>query len=238
MAYFFGQGSIVCYNSSMRNWETMRKEALRMRKQGFSYSMISLKLGLSKSTLSNWLSTEPFQPNKAVLTRIQYGPIIAAQRRHNEKVKEIQRVRALGKHEIGSLSNRDLWLLGLGLYIGEGYKSTEQIKIVNADPAVIKLAVKWFKEICRISDDNITIAIHLYPDNNIEECKEFWKHITGLSYKNFRKTQIDRRIGKSVLKNRKLPYGTAHITIRSNGNPEFGVKLFRRITGWMERVLE
>lgn len=208
-----------------------------MRDGGYSYNMISQMLGIGKSTLSNWFKDRPFTPNKAVLKRIQYGPIKSAEKKHNLKVKEIIELRKAGARELGKLNKRDLWLLGLGLYIGEGTKSHEIIRVINSNPDVVKLAIKWFKDTCGVTNNNITISIHLYPDNNIKKCLEYWGKITGLPVLNFRKTQVDYRKNKLSQKHGKLPYGTAHITIIGRGDPEKGVKLHRRISGWIAGAL-
>jgi len=131
-----------------------------------------------------------------------------------------------------------LWLLGLGLYLGECSKTYEMVRIINSNPQIIRVAVKWFKEICQLENANITIALHLYPDNNINECIKYWQKETNLPFTQFRKTQIDKRMDKSNKRKNKLPYGTAHLTIIGNGNKNFGVKLHRKIMGWMEHVFE
>ncbi len=219
------------------NGNPLKKKAQELRDTGYSYNMIRDELGIAKSSLSNWFKDRPFTPNKAVLKRIQYGPIKSAEKRHNRKVQEIKELKKRGGEEIGEITKRDLWLLGIGLDIGEGLKSPDTIRIVNSDPDVIKLAIKWFKNICGLTNDNITIAVHVYPDNNIEECLKFWSKVIELPLRNFRKTQVDTRKNKSTIKRRKLPYGTAHVTIVSNGDPEKGVRLRRRMNGWVTGVL-
>ena len=62
-------------------------------------------------------------------------------------------------------------------------------------------------------------------------------NVTKLPLKNFRKTQIDSRKDKSVIRKRKLLFGTAHINIICNGNSNYGVKLHRRLKGWISGVL-
>lgn len=215
----------------------LKAEAQKLRDSGYSYNMINSQLGIAKSTLNNWFRDRFFTPNKEVLDRIQYGPIKSAAIVHNRKVEEIKRLGELGAREIGVLSRRDIWLLGLGLYIGEGAKTNEVIRIVNSNPEIIKLSIRWFKEICGLEDKNITVYIHIYPDNDIWECFKFWSKVTGLPIENFRKIQIDTRENKLATKRKKLPHGTAHISIISKGNPEKGVKLYRRINGWITGVL-
>lgn len=219
------------------NRNPLRLQAQAMRDAGYSYNMIRDELGMAKSTLSNWFKDRSFTPNRAVLKRIQYGPIKSAEKSHNRKVREIEELKESGSKEIGTFTARDLWLLGLGLYIGEGSKSHETIRIINSDPQVVRLAIRWFKVACGLTNRNITIALHLYPDNDVGECIRFWRRITQLPVRNFRKTQIDVRENKSTLKRNKLPYGTAHITIVSRGNPGKGVRLYRRINGWIAGAL-
>ena len=214
-----------------------KEEAFFLRKKGYSYNMITDRLGISKSTLSYWFKEIPFIPNKQVIERIKRGPFKSGQIRHNQRVADIAKIKKLAKKELGMITRRDLWMLGLGLYIGEGSKAYETAQIINSDPAIIRLAIKWFNDICGIKDDHITIAMHLYPDNDKKECGNYWKKITGLSTKQFRKTIVDRRINKSSNKKRKLPFGTVRLSIISNGNSNFGVKLHRRIMGWIEGSL-
>lgn len=214
-----------------------RDDATKLRNAGYSYSMISQKLGIPKSTLSTWFSSHPFTPNNEVLKRIQYGPIISGAKRHAKRVQETTLLRKQGVIELGKMSKRDLWLFGLGLYLGEGAKSNEMVQFSNADPETIKIMIRWFVECCNVAKENIVLYMHLYPDNSEEDAGKFWREITGLSKENFRKTYIDKRTNKSKMKRRSLPYGTVHLRIKSNGDPEKGIRLFRKIRGWMDGAL-
>ncbi|MGI8634623.1 MAG: hypothetical protein ACR2KZ_04395 [Segetibacter sp.] len=216
---------------------TLRKDAEKLRAEGYSYNLIHQKLGVSKSTMSYWFKNSHFVPNQQVLDRIRNGPALIGIERHNKRVKEINDLKKEGIKELGKLSKRDLWLIGIGLYIGEGSKTIEAIRVVNSDPKVIRLAVRWLKDICKLSTDNITIALHIYPDNSEEKCIKYWQQITDLPRKNFRKTQVDRRLNKKVSKKGKLPYGTVHLHVVSNGDVTKGVKLYRRMNGWIAGVM-
>jgi hypothetical protein len=186
--------------------------------------------------MSYWFKDRPFTPNQEVLDRIRRGSAAEGIRRHNRRVQEIKELQELGIAEVGELSKRDLWMLGVGLYMGEGAKTTEAIRVVNSDPAVIRLAIRWFKEVCGLTDENLTVSLHIYPDNDEYSCKEYWQHITKLPSESFRWVSVDRRANKRIGAKGRLPYGTAHITVRANGNAQNGVKLFRRIKGWMTGV--
>ncbi len=216
---------------------SLKEKVVGYRKRGYSYRMISEKLGLAKSTLSNWLKEVPYHPNRQVLKRIKLAPLRAAEQKSRIKIAEIKRIKGGAKEEMGLLTKRDLWLLGIGLYLGEGSKLYESIRIINSDPEIIKISLKWFKEVCKLKNKNFNPSVHLYPDNNIKESINYWSKIMGVPKNQFGKTQIDRRINKSGKKKRKLPYGTIHLQIKSWREKEFGRNLHRRIMGWIEAII-
>lgn len=213
--------------------KSLKQKAIEYRKQGYSYGMISEELGLAKSTLSNWLREIPYELNEEAKKRVEKAQNIG-QRKHNQKVKRIKKIKKKAKEELGELSQRDLWLLGIGFYLGDGTKSTEGVGIVNSNPKIIKLAVKWFKEVCNVKTENFSLAIHTYPDNKIDETLNFWSELTGIPREQFQKTQVDKRGNKKDKKEGKLPHGTARLMVRARGNKELGVELHRRIMGWIE----
>ena len=215
----------------------VRQKAEILRDQGYSYELIHEKLGIAKGTMSYWFKERPFTPNSEVLSRIKNGPSAGGLKLHNRRVKEITELRELGINEIGKLTKRDLMLLGIGLYIGEGSKTTEAVRISNSNPLVIIVFIRWLTEICGLSIDNITIRLHRYPDNIEKKCIKYWQNVTGIPRSNFRKTQIDQRIKKN-LNIGKLPYGTVHLSVVAKGDSLKGVKLYRKIDGWITGALQ
>ncbi|MBU4205043.1 hypothetical protein KKE19_00670 [Patescibacteria group bacterium] len=215
----------------------LRKKAVSYRKKGYSYNMICDKLNLKKSTVANWTDKVPYTPNKKVIERIGRAKLKSALFKHKQRMTEIKEMTTLAETELGKVTTRDLWFLGIGLYLGEGTKTHEYVRLINSDPQIIKAAIKWFKEICHLKNENFNPAIHLYPDNNIKKTINYWSKTTGVPKKQFGKTQIDKRINKSGLKKQKLPYGTLHLYIKSCGKKEFGKRLHRRIIGWIKSSL-
>lgn len=216
----------------------LRLRAVHLRQQGWSYNVIEQRLGVSKSTLSHWLREIPYTPNAKMIDRINEGLRKSVLFKHKQRLKSIADARSIAKREIGKLSQRDLFLLGLGIYIGEGSKLYEEVRVINANPEVIRLAVKWFREICKIPLANFGLVIHIYPDNSKKAALKYWSKVSGVPVSQFGKMQIDIRTNKSRKKHRMLPYGTAHLKVKACGNPQFGVQLHRRIIGWIEAVHE
>jgi hypothetical protein len=216
---------------------SIKEKAIDLRSQGYSYSYISKKLSVGKGTLSYWLTSVPYTPNDHTLQTIGIARAKSGQYKNMQKQETLLQAHKIAKVDVGVISNRDLFMLGLGLYIGEGTKTNDQIRIVNSDPLVIKIMVKWFKKCCGLRDANFIARIHAYPDTNKDEAIIYWSKQLGVTDLKYQKTQIDRRENKTKNNRKKLPFGTLHLTIRSNGNKEFGVFLARKITAWMSLVL-
>jgi hypothetical protein len=205
--------------------------AIKLRKEGYPYPYISQQTGLSKSTLSGWLSEVPYTPNQETIEA--YGKARAAAGEQKAKLRQlsIESIQQNVAAEIGELSDRDLFMLGLGLYLGEGAKK-QGVVVTNADVEVIKLSMAWFYSL-GLTREHFRLKIHLYPDSNIEECLQFWSRETTIPMSQFGKTQIDTRTDKRKYNNRKLPYGTAHLVILRLDKKEYGVLLARKIKAWI-----
>lgn len=218
--------------------KTKIDRAKKLRKQGYSYGLIKKKLGISKSMLSYHLSDIPFTPNQETLDRINDACFKSAQAKHKEKKRLIKEAHQEAKEEIGSLSQRDLLMIGIGLYLGDGAKGSEHTRIINSNPEIVKLSATWFKKCCGAKTENFSPSIHIYPDINKKEALNYWSEITGVPIKQFQKPHVDRRKNKKLKKNRKLAYGTCHLGVKACNNPDLGVKLHRKIMGWIKAVLD
>ena len=215
--------------------ESLKERATQLRKSGHSYNMIKEKLGIPKSTLSNWLSKIPFVPNRELIKRIGVGKLKSALQKQNLKFASFKKANDDAEKDIGLLSKRDLFILGIGLYLGEGEKTYENVRIVNSDPNIVRLAMRWFYDVCGAKPENIKAFIHLYPDNDIEETLSFWSNIIKIPKSQFGKTTIDRRENKKILKIKKLPHGTLHVRVKSKNMKHLGVNLHRKIISWIEK---
>jgi hypothetical protein len=215
----------------------IKQKVLDLRKEGYSYTYISKLTGIVKSTLSEWLTNVPFKPNQYTLDTIGKARTASGLKKHLIKVESLEKAKVQAKKDIGKLSKRDLFLLGLGVYIGEGTKSFDSTRITNADPKIIKFSIRWLKEVCGLETKNLRIRMHLYPDNNEKNCRDFWSKETGIPTDQFHKSIIDHRENKKINKKGKLPFGTVHLSIKGFRDKRFGVNLHRLILAWINEVL-
>lgn len=214
---------------------SVKEKARSLRLAGYSYSYIASQTGLSKGTLSDWLARVPYTPNSETVQAIGRARAASGETIAKKRLETFTIAQQEAAEEIGAVSRRDLFMFGLGIYLGEGGKAQEQIRLVNSDPRVIRFAIAWFKSF-GLGTRNLVIKLHLYPDSDIGKSIEYWERVTGIPRQQFLKAQIDWRKGKKAYKLGKLPYGTAHLGVRCLGDKKFGVFFSRKILAWIEEM--
>ncbi|MFA6273614.1 MAG: helix-turn-helix domain-containing protein [Candidatus Paceibacterota bacterium] len=212
-------------------------QAIALRKEGYSYSYISEKLSVRKSTLSDWLHDISFKPNKYTIEKIGKAHLASGNHKHQIKIKSLEKAEEQANKNIKNISKRDLTMLGLGIYIGEGGKTNGLVRIINSDPKVIKLMIQWLKVSFGVEIKQIKIRLYIYPDNKEKDCIKYWSKQTKVPATQFFKSIVDHRTNKKLSKKGKLPYGTAHISVKSFGNKKHGIYLHRLIMAWINRIL-
>lgn len=227
--------AVQIYNLNMHTL-SIREKALDLRKRGFSYKYISSKTGLSKGTLSGWLTEIPYTPNKETVLAFGKARAAASARRAELRQESIREIRKVAVKDIGKVNQRDLFMFGLGLYMGEGCKTNNQVRVVNSDLRVIQTAITWFKML-GVDKKQIKLRLHLCPDNDVSQSLQFWSRTTNIPLSQFQKSQIDNRVDKKAKKLHKLPFGTVQLVVQSRGRKEYGVLFFRKIQLWNEVIL-
>jgi hypothetical protein len=214
----------------------IKQQAISLRNEGYSYQTISKRLSIPKSTLSKWLGGFVFVPNEISRKIIENG------QKKSSAIKSSQKALSLEKaikyaESLGNLSDRDILLLGIGIYIGEGSKTANVVMVSNSDPRIIKFAIKWFN-VLGIDSSHLKIRVHIYPDNDKNKVLEYWINQTGLCVNNFHPCYIDERKDKKDKKKNVLPHGTAHLNVLGNGDKDLGVLLHRKILASIDFVLK
>src|SRR3989344_6471476 len=128
----------------------LEKRAVDLRKQGMSYSQIKNQLGVSKSTLSYWLRFYPLSDERIRELRDHSVQRIERYRETRRKQREAQlnSIYQIEKKKILPLSDRDLFIAGLFLYLSEGEKTNIfTVGISNTNPVVPKLFILWLERI-------------------------------------------------------------------------------------------
>jgi hypothetical protein len=217
--------------------KSKKDEAIKLRKEGYSYSLISSKISVAKSTLSGWLKCVPFMHNDTVRESIFENNRRVVTIKRVDKANSIQEAVAYAGSQVGELSDRDIFILGLGIYVGEGSKTANFTRIVNSDPKIIRFSIMWLKTCFGLKNSNFRIRLHIYPDNDQIEVIKYWMKYLRMKRSVFYPVYIDTRTNKKKDRQGVLPYGTAHMTVVSNGEKSLGVLLQRKIIASIDFAL-
>jgi len=215
-----------------------KNKALKLRKRGKSINEIAAKLNIAKSTVGSWCRNIQLGPEQIErLAKRQEsgsykGRMKFLERVRKERIKEVALLRKQGIKEIGKLSKRDLFIGGVAMYWSEGYTYSggEQVGFTNSDPKMILLMLRWLKEICKVSDDNISLQVKINKihKDRIKEVESYWSNLTKIPVGQFNKTVLIKSKTKKIYPNSNAHYGTLRVTVRQ------GTRLRRKITGWIE----
>lgn len=177
-----------------------KQKAILLRQKGLSYSQIKEKLGISKSTLSGWLYDMPLSEERIKELR-DFSPQRIERYRNTMRDKKETRLRDVYKKvskDIGQFSKREIFLLGLFLYWGEGTKRAScSTQLTNTNPAMLKFFIKWL-ELLGVNRKDLKVKLHLYSDMNINEGIAFWSKTLKIPVSQFKKPYIKETKLKSI----------------------------------------
>lgn len=226
---------------------TDKELAIRLRLNGKSYTEIQKEIGgISKGTLSAWLKGVVMNDaHRARLLLRTREKSLRGLLKHNKMQtvdarRRKDKVLSAATREIKGLSRDQLFILGVALYWAEGHKrplvrdgreiSWHPISLTNSDPYLVRIFIKFLKEIGGIPIERVKANLRIFQHLNGEEMLRFWVKETGIPPENFSKTYLG--ISKSSMGKRpfnRLPYGVIQIRISDTN-------LFHKIMGWIAGV--
>ncbi len=212
-----------------------RKKTRELRAQGLSLREIAEQTGCAKSSISDWVRDIPLTPEQIERLELKQDRARAKAANHpNSPKQKWARIRSniinSGIKEIPpKCSFSTLKLIGAVLYWAEGYKaSINMVNFSNSNPNMIALMMRFFRRICKVPEKKFRGTVHIHPHLDKERAEKFWSKISGISIKQFHKTQFG--ISKaSKHKKDSLPLGTFRIVICDT-------RLFSKIRGWIKGI--
>lgn len=219
-----------------------KKRAVNLRRKGFSYGEILEQIPVAKSTLSLWLREVGL--SKKQKQRLTQKKLDAARRgaqvQRAKRLEITRQIKEKARVEAAKINiNREkLWLIGTILYWAEGAKDREdrkssRMKFGNSDPGMMKMFIKWLREICKVKENRIRYEIYIHENNKhrIKEVVEYWADEVGISRKYLNNVYFKVNRIKTNRKNiGKNYFGLLNLTIRRSTD------LNRRIAGWIEGI--
>lgn len=212
-----------------------RNTARALRKNGMSMNEIIEKTGYSKSSVSGW--THDIILTKSQRARLSQNgrSMESVERRRksrlfNESIKR-QLFIDKAKKDFSDLDQRDLKIIGSMLYWGEGGKTNRATaRISNSNPILIKVMMRYFREICGVPNSKFRASVHTFTHANIEKTINHWVKVSGIPKEHFYKPYI-KQSSASLNKRNTLPFGTLDIYVCDT-------KVFLKTMGWIEKISE
>ncbi len=210
-----------------------KKLSRELRKQGWSLNEIRQKIKVSKSSVSLWVrDIELTKKQKQKLSKKGIKKEIIEKRRKTRLIRENNRRQIIidkAKSEVKRLSKRELWLIGIALYWGEGSKTLRSgVQFSNTDPRNIQLMMQFFRKYCGVPKNKFRGHINIHPHLDEKKAKTYWHNISGIPFKQFYKTS-KQQSKSSKKKKDTLPFGTFNIQICNT-------ELLLKILGWIEGI--
>ncbi|MCX5200734.1 hypothetical protein OG897_04545 [Streptomyces sp. NBC_00237] len=217
--------------------DDLREKARELRLKGMTYDEIQVELGCSKGSISLWVRDLP-KPERKRSTEeasaiAKRGWEATMQRRERER----QDTHAQARAGIGAMSERELFLVGVGLYWAEGSKSKihrplERVTFVNSDPRMIQIFLAWLK-LVEVTPDQVRFYVHAHESADVSGIEHFWSDFVGVDFAEFGKTTLKKHNPKTNRKNTNDAYrGCLVIQVRQSA------ALYRRIEGWFCGIVD
>jgi len=131
-------------------------------------------------------------------------------------------------------SKEILFITGVALYWGEGYKkgasgsSWKAVDLANSDSEMVKVFIRFLKKYLNVVSSDISIQLIIAPNQDIDKAINFWSEITKLDKSRFIKTYSKVSKSSQGKKDKSsLPYGTIHVRVNN-------VEKFFILIGWIE----
>ena len=212
--------------------DELRARARRLRAQGWTYDRIQLELGVSKSSISLWVRDLPRpapsrNPSEQAHLASRKRWEFESARREEERRRTTREATA----EIGELTDRELFLVGVGLYWAEGSKSKpyarrEKVTFVNSDPEMIGLYLSWL-HLLGVPRGHLRFCVMIHESADVAAAEDYWAELVGADRSAFHKTSLKKHNPKTVRRNTAEGYrGCLVIKVLQ------GADLYRRIEGW------
>jgi hypothetical protein len=207
----------------------MRERARALRRAGRTYDEIVAELGVSKSSVSLWVRElpKPAVPPERLhrMREARWAP------HRREQAIRRRRTRLEAADEIRPMRDRELFLVGVGLYWAEGskskpYRPREEVVFVNSDPGMIQVYLAWLS-LLGVEDDRRRFRLMIHESADVEAAERFWADLVGVDVASFGRTTLKKHNPKTSRKNVGEGYrGCLVVCVRR------GADLYRRIEGW------
>jgi hypothetical protein len=212
--------------------DDLRAKARALRAEGKTYDQIQEALGVSRGSVSLWVRDLPKPPSRfsAEERRAHMQAVCWAPRRELRD-NERRITKSVAAREIGELSDRELFLLGVGIYWSEGtkdkeYARRERVTLINSDPDMITVYLAWLR-LLGVEREGLRFRLQIHESADVGRAQRFWADIVGVELGEMQRPTLKKHNPKTTRKNTGDSYhGCLAVGLLGSAD------LYRRIEGW------
>lgn len=204
----------------------------QLRRKGWSIGAIAEHLVVSKGTASIWcqdIALTKKQTNRLRQNSIRAGHkgrMIGAAMNRKKKLDMMSVCKKKSSEVVNQITERDLLMLGTGLYWGEGTKSDRSaLAVVNSDPEIILVMKKWFKKVFNVKDEDFMPRIFINDIHRprIKKVVKYWSSLLQLPESQFGNQVFLKIKQKKVYENYDSYYGILSLKVRRSSRLKYEV---------------
>ncbi|MGZ9931373.1 hypothetical protein ACXNSR_15950 [Streptomyces sp. NC-S4] len=213
----------------------LRAKARELRLQGMTYDQIQFELGCSKSSISLWVRDLPKPDRKRTPEEASEISRRGWEQTMQRREAERQQTRRAAAAELGAMTERELFLVGVGLYWAEGSKSKsyalrERVTFVNSDPNMIHVFRAWLA-VLGVKPERIRYRVMIHESGDVDGAEQYWADLVEVDRSQLQRTTLKKHNPTTVRKNVGPDYrGCLVVLVHQSAD------FYRRIEGWWSQM--
>lgn len=219
--------------------QLLHDEAMKLRRSGRSINEIARLLYVSKGTVSYWcrdIALTKKQVESIAMRSNHHATealLFSAETQRQNRIRDIELQNQQGARDVGNISKRDLQMVGLGLYWGEGYKrGNQELGFTNSDVHMMRFYIQWLSHIYNVERKDLIarVSINAVHAERIADIETYWSETLKIPLSQFTKSSLIKTQSKKLYANTEIHFGTLRIKVRR------GTQLRRRILGSIDAL--
>lgn len=213
-------------------------KARKLRRKGESIKKIAKIVNVSVSTASLWCRDVQLTNNQVEnLRKRQTDPFYGKRLDYYLQKKKEFNLKLLnlkneGIHSIGKLSKREIFLIGIALYWGEGFKKDSLVGLATLDTKIAKFFIFWLNKSFKITSKNLLLRVtaNISYKKQINKLEKYWSKELNIPINQFSKPFFQNTTWKKEYENKDNYHGVLRIRVRRS------IDLLRKIFGYIEGI--
>lgn len=161
--------------TSKRYTDSVRARVRHLRTKGAPIKQLAKLVGASPATIAYWTHDIRLTAEQNAVNKLHTlpNPAQGARARHDQSSARRSKWRLEAKEHFNQLILEPLFVLGLGLYWGEGDKANpNDFKLTNSDPALARVWLRWCSTYA--PDLPIRLQLWLHPEVPKDFAVRYW----------------------------------------------------------------